>query len=142
MPQGRVAEPLDTSMPSEVIEAMAAALIQLPCEGCGNTVSFPASVVGSVQECPECGGYVDVPELTRTYTPEDEHSKWYERQLREIDRQHDQYARQLEQAARQLDLRDELDARSKVILGQVVNLVGRWEALAGRFERALDKLER
>ena len=44
---------------------MVGARIQLPCEGCGKTVSFPFSDAGTVQECPECGGYLDIPEALR-----------------------------------------------------------------------------
>jgi hypothetical protein len=30
------------------------------CENCGRRCSFPASQQGSVQECPQCGGFIDV----------------------------------------------------------------------------------
>jgi Putative prokaryotic signal transducing protein len=30
------------------------------CEKCGRLTSFPAAQRGSVQECPQCGGYIDV----------------------------------------------------------------------------------
>ena len=36
--------------------------IEVACEECGRTASFPAVQQGSVQECPHCGAYVDVGE--------------------------------------------------------------------------------
>jgi predicted RNA-binding Zn-ribbon protein involved in translation (DUF1610 family) len=35
----------------------------LACPKCGAEVCFPSERRGHVEECPECGGYVDVPEL-------------------------------------------------------------------------------
>jgi len=32
------------------------------CDKCGETISFPRSKAGTVQSCPECFAYVDVPE--------------------------------------------------------------------------------
>lgn len=34
--------------------------VEATCEGCGRKTAFPASVEGSVQECPKCGAYLDV----------------------------------------------------------------------------------
>jgi hypothetical protein len=34
--------------------------IDAVCENCGRTCSFPAAQGGSVQACPQCGGYIDV----------------------------------------------------------------------------------
>jgi hypothetical protein len=34
--------------------------IEVVCEECDARASFPASMRGSVQECPECGAYIDV----------------------------------------------------------------------------------
>jgi hypothetical protein len=36
--------------------------VELTCEECGAVSTFPASQRGTVQECSECGAYVDVPE--------------------------------------------------------------------------------
>jgi len=36
--------------------------VELACEECGAVSTFPASQRGTVQECSECGAYVDVPE--------------------------------------------------------------------------------
>jgi hypothetical protein len=32
---------------------------QVVCEECEQTITFPASAHGSVQDCPHCGAYVD-----------------------------------------------------------------------------------
>ena len=32
------------------------------CEDCGKPTTFPASKQGSVQTCPHCGAYLDVPD--------------------------------------------------------------------------------
>jgi len=34
--------------------------IEVECEECGGLASFPAAQRGSVQECPQCGAYIDV----------------------------------------------------------------------------------
>ncbi|HUU82844.1 MAG TPA: DUF2007 domain-containing protein [Phycisphaerae bacterium] len=34
------------------------------CEECGRTSEFPAAQGGSVQNCPHCKAYIDVPEAT------------------------------------------------------------------------------
>ena len=47
---------------------MAEARIQMLCEACGNTVTFPGEDMGTVQECPKCGGYLDLPEFNPTST--------------------------------------------------------------------------
>jgi hypothetical protein len=33
------------------------------CDECGKVSGFPASQAGTVQECPHCAGFMDVPEL-------------------------------------------------------------------------------
>jgi hypothetical protein len=33
------------------------------CEDCGQTSEFPGGLRGTVQNCPNCGGYLDVPEV-------------------------------------------------------------------------------
>ena len=37
--------------------------VQAKCDDCGKVSDFPAAQAGSVQECPNCGEYVDVPDL-------------------------------------------------------------------------------
>jgi len=39
-----------------------AAGVKVTCEECGHVDTFPADQRGSVQQCSECGEYVDVPE--------------------------------------------------------------------------------
>src|SRR3954463_4442921 len=36
--------------------------IQATCEECGAAATFPASDQGTVQHCPQCGAYMDVPD--------------------------------------------------------------------------------
>src|SRR5262245_52140170 len=36
--------------------------VEVVCESCGHRATFPGEQRGSVQECPECGAYVDVGE--------------------------------------------------------------------------------
>lgn len=38
-----------------------AAPVEAVCEECGQVSPFPASQRGTLQECPHCGGYLDVP---------------------------------------------------------------------------------
>jgi Putative prokaryotic signal transducing protein len=33
------------------------------CEECGHSATFPPSEQGTVQDCPHCGQYIDVPDL-------------------------------------------------------------------------------
>ncbi len=35
--------------------------LAFPCEECGREVTFPAARRGSVETCPHCGEYIDVP---------------------------------------------------------------------------------
>ena len=35
-------------------------VIKTRCEDCGASVAFPNAMLGTVQECPECGSYMDV----------------------------------------------------------------------------------
>ena len=37
-------------------------VVRFACEHCGESVNFSFSAKGSVQICPECGEYIDVPE--------------------------------------------------------------------------------
>jgi hypothetical protein len=40
----------------------ARSVIEVVCEECGRSASFPAAQEGSVQQCPHCGEYIDVGE--------------------------------------------------------------------------------
>lgn len=35
-------------------------VITVQCDACGKSISFPASSRGTIEECPECGEYLDV----------------------------------------------------------------------------------
>jgi hypothetical protein len=45
----------------ETQEAETSPPIEAVCEECGGRASFPAAQRGSVQQCPHCGAYLDVP---------------------------------------------------------------------------------
>jgi hypothetical protein len=45
---------------SEAVESASGSPIEVVCEDCGEASLFPSAQRGSVQECPRCGGYVDV----------------------------------------------------------------------------------
>jgi len=36
--------------------------VQAVCEECGTTATFPASAQGTIQDCPNCGAMLDVPD--------------------------------------------------------------------------------
>jgi len=46
-------------------------LIQVDCEECGAMVKFPAEKAGTVQECPNCMAYLDVPDPDDEWPDED-----------------------------------------------------------------------
>lgn len=37
--------------------------VKAECDECGKSTEFPAADAGSVQDCPHCGEYMDVPDL-------------------------------------------------------------------------------
>jgi hypothetical protein len=37
--------------------------VKAECDECGKTSEFPAAQAGTVQDCPHCGEYMDVPDL-------------------------------------------------------------------------------
>lgn len=39
--------------------------IEVLCADCGHTGGFPANLAGTVQECPECGANLDVPQAPK-----------------------------------------------------------------------------
>jgi hypothetical protein len=47
-------------------------LIQVDCEECGAMVKFPAEKAGTVQECPNCQAYLDVPDPDDEWDDEDD----------------------------------------------------------------------
>ena len=120
---------------------MADARIHLKCDGCGRTVSFSVEDAGTVQECPECGAYLDIPEATWRASGHDQQSLRYEQQAREVDRQQAVGAVQLEQYQRQLDRLDRIAACQEANGERLAQLIDRWHALAARLERFLSDLE-
>lgn len=108
--------------------------IQTECEGCGATLTFPSSELGTVQECSACGGYVDVPEITRRPTVLEEHWDAYDRQMNDADRQTKRYEKQLDHGDEQITRRNKLDDLEEQILIRAERLVERWERLADRLE--------
>lgn len=149
---------------------MADSRVQMKCDGCGKTVSFPANQQGTVQECPECGGYIDVPEITdaplgwaqmgEAYTRQSLQNQRQvgrvgaqqdetDRQLRRGDEQQEHFQRQLDRGdqqaehnQRQLDFGDRLGALQEKLLERAGRLLDRWEALAGRLEQLLGDIEK
>jgi len=120
----------------------------LRCPGCGETIEFPAGEAGTVGECPECGGWVDVPELTRSprlnNPHEEEQEKLWADALRQNEAQdrlieagrqsHEEWKRQLEQSARYQDQAEESFRRFEALLE-------RWESLSDRVETLVRSAE-
>lgn len=51
---------------------------EVTCEECEQSITFPASAHGSVQDCPHCGAYVDVltaDELAASDAPAEEYEE-------------------------------------------------------------------
>jgi hypothetical protein len=121
---------------------MRAGQIQLVCDACGATVTFLGSEAGTVQDCPKCGGFLDVPEFRRLGPPEDpDAARDRERQERlwaESERQTEVARRHQEWAERQLERADQ---RREQLQDQEVRLQARWAELLERFARDLDRLE-
>lgn len=129
------------------------AKISFRCPGCDELVSFPGGEAGTIRECPECGGWVDVPELFRQSKDEDALSDESQRQFEENARQlvesarqsaenarliaesskaNEEWQRQLKQAARYQDQAEETFVR-------LATLVTRWESLTSQLEKRLSE---
>ena len=127
---------------------MSEANISFRCQGCEALISFPGTDAGTVQECPECGGWADVPELTRSPELNDPYAEEQARLFAEAVRQnaenvrllemsensHEEWRRQLNQSARDQEQAEEA-------FGRFASLISRWEELTGRLEKALKRLE-
>ncbi len=111
---------------------MAEAHIELSCGECGQTVTFAFADSGTVQNCPECGCLLDVPEATREPTIDDQQLEIY----------HATNLRQQQQYQRQLDGFDHVLARQQENSERAAQLLDRWHALAERLERLLSDWER
>jgi hypothetical protein len=117
--------------------------IQTECEGCGATLIFPASELGTVQECSNCGGYVDVPEITRYPTVFEMQSDAYGESIDTSKRQAERYEeqlnagdRQIQHVDQQLDAFDsqlvrhkQLDDKKEQLLIRAEKMMDRWEAI-------------
>ncbi len=128
---------------------MSMAKISFRCQGCEEFIGFPGTDAGTVQECPECGGWVDVPELVRSRELEDPHFKESARQFEESARQIEENARLLEVSnksheewVRQLKQSAQFQDQAETAFGRFASLVPRWEELTGRFEKVLKRFER
>jgi hypothetical protein len=133
----------------EPVEEYPDVRLELRCEGCGHRVGFPTSDIGTVQECPECGGYIDVPEVGRPPTGAEVEraarartAREWELQSRETTRQLDVTAKQIEQAQRTLDRRDQQDDRYDELLDRFEHLLAVWEQLAEKAGRVIKQIER
>jgi len=49
--------------------------ITFACQECGKSITFPGERGGHVEECPECGSYVDVPRESETPPPGQAHAE-------------------------------------------------------------------
>ncbi len=147
---------------------MTDARIEVTCPGCDRPFHVAADEQGRVADCPHCGGWVDVPDLSRPPTAAELDEAAAERNLTEYERQlaaaarqleqsqrgldqrdeqDAQYARQLAEAARQLeqarralDTRDGQDQRFDHLLDRLDAVIGRWEQLAARMGLVAERL--
>ncbi len=138
---------------------MTKATIRFECPGCEKSISFAVEDIGTVQECPHCGGYVDVPgEKDDRFVndPDDERQRAqyeqqlddFDRQTKEIDRQNEVIKHQGERANKLLDKDEELKELQIQLCEkwsqtqiEVDQLVAKWQALADRVVSFITKLE-
>jgi hypothetical protein len=59
----RILLELEERQRARTAEASAGPPIEVVCEKCGERSAYPAAQQGSVQNCPNCGAYVDVEEV-------------------------------------------------------------------------------
>jgi hypothetical protein len=103
--------------------------VEFVCNRCGESISFPGSVVGTVQECPHCGEFVDVDASDEG--PDEDPDKAYEERAE----------RQWEESARQLEKTAQLQAAAEERLRQLDRFLARCEQLADRFDKVLARWE-
>ncbi len=146
VPPDPASKPAD-ALPLESAAARLDVRIQLRCDNCGTTVSFPASDVGTVQECHECGEYLDVPEIGRPPTTAEiddaaaaRTARAWELQSQETTRQQALIAKQIDQAQRALDRRDQQDDRYDELLNRFDRVLARWEQLAEQAGRVVEQM--
>jgi predicted nucleic acid-binding Zn-ribbon protein len=139
-----------TDVPSlEPAEEWPDVRLQMRCDSCGKTLDFPATTVGTVQECPDCGGYIDVPEIGRPPTTAEVEeaiaartARERELQSQETTRQQAATAEQIEQAQRALDRRDQQDDRYDKLLDRFEAVIVRWEQLVEQAGRLIEQMGR
>jgi hypothetical protein len=138
--------------------------VELVCFGCKETLSFPASAVGTIQECPHCGGHVNVelPDEVALENRDDNNEAESERQWTEsarqlevakqhleettrqlaVARQHqEETARQIEEGGRQLQTTARLQGQIEESIANFSRFMSRCEQLLKRFEKVLSKFD-
>jgi Zn-finger nucleic acid-binding protein len=119
---------------------MVEARIEITCPGCNKPFLVPADEQGKLADCPNCLGWVDVPELGRSPTTAEVDEAAALRSAREYDRQMAENARQIEQSQRALDKRDQQDAQFDRLLDRMETVISRWERLADQMGHVIERL--
>lgn len=124
------------------------AKISFRCQGCEELITFAGTDAGTVQECPECGGWADVPELSRSPRLNDPYAEENARLYSEADRQNEASARHLESGDKlQAEWRRQLEQSARYqeqeieAFGRFMALLSRWETMTDGFEKVLKRLE-
>jgi hypothetical protein len=138
--------------------------VELLCDAYKSNLLFPASAVGTIQECPHCGGHVNVelPDDVGSQNIENNHEaeserQWVEsaRQLEvakqhleettrqlEVTKQHqEETARQIEEGGRQLQTTAQLQGQIEESIANFNRFMNRCEQLLERFEKVLSKFD-
>jgi hypothetical protein len=124
--------------------------VELLCDGCKNNLLFPASTVGTIQECPHCGGPVSIelPDELESENSESDHEAESERQWTESARQLEmakqhleETTRQLEEGGRQLQTTARLQGQIEESIANFNRFMNRCEQLLERFEKVLGKFD-
>ena len=132
---------------SEGCYRMSDVKLSFQCEGCGASVSFPSSEAGTVQDCPECGGWIDVPEVTRASglkdgppwrnLQEELNARYFEECLR----QQAENGRQIEVSREHQRASDENIEREKAVLARQEELLDQAARIAQRYEQIAARLD-
>jgi hypothetical protein len=122
---------------------MSIANVELVCDGCAKSIAFPVSAVGTVQECPHCGGYVDVelPDEVQPKSVDDDYKSESDRQWKESGRQLEVAKQHQEETARQLEKTTLLQNQVEDAIQHFTRFLNRCEQLAERVENVLKKWE-
>ncbi len=114
---------------------MSNAKIQVACPGCEHAFSVDPAQQGTVVECPECRGYVDVPELGREPTTAEVEEVAFLRVKDLQERQSEQYQRLLDADEKNLNLFNETLEKAQA-------LISKWDKLADRMGSIIDLMDR